>query len=72
MSDDENQEESNNIRSIIVIRRRRPQHQTSEEKAAWDEEIRVLRNAKAKIARLKKKFIRAANPPIFPLSNDFS
>jgi len=73
MSDDEDQKkESNNNCPIVIARRRRPQHQTPEKKAAWDEEIRILRNAKAKVAKLKKKLTRAANPSTSLLSTIFS
>jgi hypothetical protein len=68
MSDNEDQkEESDDNCPVMIVRRRRPQHQTPEEKAAWDEETRVLRNAKAKIARLKKKLTRAAKLSISSL-----
>ena len=41
-------------------RRIRPQNQTEEEKIAWDEETRQIRNAKARETRVRKKVEKKA------------
>jgi hypothetical protein len=63
----EEQEISITIASATTAKRRRPAHQTEEAKAAWDEESRLLRNTRAREARLKKKQASSTTPTISPL-----
>jgi hypothetical protein len=42
----------------------RPANQTEAQKAAWNEETRLLRNARAREARLRKKLAASAVPAI--------
>ena len=69
MSDEKKKEEIAEItitatRTPIITRRMRPANQTETQKAAWDEKTQLLRNTRAREARLRKKLTASAIPTI--------
>jgi hypothetical protein len=74
MSDDEKDEDVELQAADIITpdkatRRRRPPNQTEEAKKAWDEESKLIKNAKARQTRVRKKAEKEAQIALSNSSN---